>query len=399
MTTPARPRLETCTAPHATTPVRAPWERLVRALTEPAAMAGFDLADWDALVPQAYAAGLLGRLAALARRAGIEAAIPLPVQRHLNAAYTVAAQQERAVHWELTQLSAALAETGGPVVLLKGAAYAAAGLAPGPGRLFSDIDLLVPREQLAATEAALMLGGWNSSSHDPYEQRYYRQWMHELPPMTHIKRQTVLDLHHNILPETARIQTRPDLILAGARPLPGYPRFSIPAPVDLVLHSATHLFHEGEWEHGLRDLVDLDALLREHGREPVFWDRLFERAAQLNLGRPLFYALRCAERILHTPCPSDMTRRCPPVPGKAHRALMDALFVAAFATAHHSFRTRLSGVAEFALYVRSHWLRMPLPLLLPHLVRKSWQKRVLPWFEPPAEPATPAGPGGADPLR
>ena len=375
------------------------WNALLQALVDPRSMAGFDLGTWDRVVPQAHSAGLLGRLAALARREQIEASIAPQVRRHLGAALVTAEQQHRAVRWELNQLSQTLAETRGPVVLLKGAAYAAASLAPGAGRLFSDIDLLVPKVELHATEAALMLGGWNSHSQDPYEQRYYREWMHELPPMIHIKRQTVLDLHHNILPETARIQTRPDLILAGARPLPGYPRFSIPAPVDLVLHSATHLFHEGEWEHGLRDLVDLDALLREHGREPAFWDRLFERAAQLNLGRPLFYALRYAERILHTPCPSDVTRRCPQAPGKAHRALMDALFVAAFATAHHSFRTRLSGVAEFALYVRSHWLRMPLPLLLPHLVRKSWQKRVLPWFEPPAEPATPAGPGGADPLR
>jgi len=53
--------------------------------------------------------------------------------------------------------------------------------------------------------------------------------------MTHIRRQTVLDLHHNILPETARLRTWAEPILARARPLPEFPRFSIPAPVDLVL--------------------------------------------------------------------------------------------------------------------------------------------------------------------
>jgi hypothetical protein len=30
----------------------------------------------------------------------------------------------------------------------------------------------------------------------------------------------------------------------------------------MVLHSATHLFYDGELNHGLRDLVDLDDLLR-----------------------------------------------------------------------------------------------------------------------------------------
>lgn len=373
--------------------MKSAWNALRQALVEPRAMAGFDLDTWDRVIRQAHSAGLLGRLAALARREGIEASIAPPVRRHLGAALSIAEQQHRAVRWELNWLSLALAETSGPVLLLKGAAYAAAGLAPGPGRLFSDIDLLVPKDQLHATEAALMLGGWNSHSQDPYDQRYYREWMHELPPMIHIKRQTVLDLHHNILPETARIKTRPDLIIAAVRPLPGYPRFSIPEPADLVLHSATHLFHEGEWQHGLRDLTDLDALLRAHGPEAGFWSRLFERAAVLNLGLPLFYALRYSERLLATPCPPDWAERCPGRPGRAGAALMDRLFIAAFATAHHSLRTPLSGFAELALYVRSHWLRMPLPLLLPHLARKSWRKRIEPLFAKPAP--GPAGlPGG-----
>ncbi len=369
----------------------AAWDALIRALVEPRAMAGFDPATWGRVVRQAHSAGLLGRLAALARCHGVEASIAMPVRRHLNAALTMAEQQRRAVRWELNQLSLALAETNGPVLLLKGAAYAAAGLAPGGGRLFSDIDLLVPKAELHATEAALMLGGWNSNSHDPYEQRYYREWMHELPPMVHIKRRTVIDLHHNILPETARLKTRPDLILTDATALPDHPRFSIPAPVDLVLHSATHLFHEGEWEHGLRDLVDLDALLRAYGGAADFWDRLFDRAAQLGLGLPLFYALRYGERILHTPCPAGWSRRCPARPGRAGTALMDALFVRAFATAHHSFRTMGSGAAVLGLYVRSHWLRMPMHLLAPHLMRKSWEKRIKPLFEKPPPPAVEPG--------
>lgn len=358
--------------------------KLLRALREPAAMAGFTEADWDLVVRQAAAAGLLGRLAALARQANVAHALPVPVQRHLTAHRTIAEQQQRAVHWELVHLSRALEaleELPGPVLLLKGAAYAAADLPPAAGRLFSDIDLLVPKDQLGAAEAALMFGGWHASHHDAYDQRYYRQWMHELPPMVHIRRQTVVDLHHSILPETARIKTRPDLILAAATPLAEFPRFSIPSRADQVLHSATHLFHEGEWQHGLRDLVDLDALLRAYAVEPGFWDDLLQRAAELNLGRPLYYALRYGAQILQTPVPPDVLERCPAAPSAPHRALMDLLFPAAFATAHHTMRTPMSGIAEFVLYVRSHWLRMPPHLLLPHLIRKSWTRRTEGWFE------------------
>ncbi len=251
---------------------------LLAALREPAAMAGFDADAWDRVVRQAAAAGVLGRLGALARETGIDEALPAPVWRHMQALLTVAGQQQRAVRWELVQLSRTLADLAGPVLLLKGAAYAAADLPPAAGRLFADIDLLVPKSQIDAAEAALMLDGWNSSQHDAYDQRYYRKWMHELPPMMHIRRQTVLDLHHNILPETARIRVDPAPVLAAARPLPEFPRFSIPSREDQVLHSATHLFHEGEWQHGLRDLVDLDAMLRAYAHDPAFLDHLIRRA-------------------------------------------------------------------------------------------------------------------------
>ena len=43
-----------------------------------------------------------------------------------------------------------------------------------------------------------------TTHHSAYDQRYYREWMHELPPLLHVRRQTALDVHHAIAPETAR---------------------------------------------------------------------------------------------------------------------------------------------------------------------------------------------------
>jgi len=346
-------------------------DAFLHALREPTVMVSFDAETWDRVVRQARTSGLLGRLGALA--SGFSERLPEAVWQHLEAALTLAEQQRRAVHWELQHLGRALDRTEGPVVLLKGAAYAAADLAPAAGRLFTDIDLLVPRAQLGATEGALMLGGWITSPHDAYDVRYYREWMHELPPMQHIRRQTWLDVHHNILPETARRKTQPALFLAASLPLPGFPRFSIPEPADQVLHSATHLFHEGEWQHGLRDLVDLDALLRAYGVDAAFWPLLLARAETLNLGRPLYYALRYARRLLRTPMPEYLEAACPERPGRFAAALLDTLFLPAFASAHAECRTPLSGPAALALYVRSHWLRMPVHLLIPHLLRKAFK--------------------------
>ena len=353
----------------------AAWSSLLLAIREPAAMAGFDARTWDLVVRQAAQAGLLGRLGALAREAGIEPAVPANVKRHMAAVLGIANEQRRAVRWELTNLSATLAELEGPVLLLKGAAYAAADLPPAAGRLFSDIDLMVPRSQIDAAEAALMLGGWVGSHHSAYDQRYYRRWMHELPPMAHIKRQTTLDLHHDILPQTARIKTRPEAILQNASPLSSFPRFSVPAPVDQILHAATHLFHEGEWTHGLRDLTDLHLLLLQHGQAETFWDDLAERAGALGLGRPLFYGLTLCKRLLATPVPAELLRRLPARPGPRMARWMGFVFAEALTMAHKPTRSALAGPASFALYVRSHYLRMPLRLLLPHLAVKAWQRR------------------------
>lgn len=348
---------------------------LVAALREPARMAGFDAAEWTLAIRQARSAGLLGRLGVLALERGAAPDAPPAVARHLRAMMSVADKQAGAVHWEARHLSRAVGSRGVPVVLLKGAAYAAAGLPAAVGRTFTDIDILVAKDQLPEAERLLFVGGWTTGSLDPYDERYYRRWMHELPPMQHLVRGTPLDVHHNILPETARIRTRPDLILAAAEPLPGCAGLFIPSRHDQILHSATHLFHEGEWEHGLRDLSDLDLLLRAYAASDAgFWTGLLARARALHLERPLHYALRYAAAVLQTPVPQTVLQA---LPGGPLSPLMDALFMNGFSSAHASCRGPWTGLAQFFLYVRSHWLRMPVHLLAPHLLHQALRRETV----------------------
>lgn len=347
---------------------------LLDVLRDPRRMATLALRDWDLLLRQAAASGLLSRIAVTADARGLTPALPAAVQPHLTAARTLAAKQRQAVRWEVRRIAQALAGVGTPVALLKGAAYAIADLPPAAGRLFGDIDLLVPRDRLDEVEAALLLAGWHPLKQDPYDQRYYRQWMHELPPLRHIRRGTVLDVHHNLLPDTARIRTHAAPVLAAARPLAEPAGLSVPCAADLVLHSACHLFHEGEWHHGLRDLVDLDALLRAFADADEFWPQLLARADVLNLGRPLYYALDCCRRWLHTPVPDDVFGGCPQRPPRWQLPLMRRLFDAGLGSAHPTCGKRFAGVAAFALYVRSHYLRMPWRLLLPHLLHQAMRR-------------------------
>jgi hypothetical protein len=169
-----------------------------------------------------------------------------------------------------------------------------------------------------------------------------------------------------------------EVLHAAARLVPGYDNEAVLAPEHLVVHSAAHLFNEGEFEHGLRDLVDLDSLLREFGSRPEFWPELVTAATTLDLTRPVYYALRYTHGMLDTPVPEhviDAARDWRPRGALA--PLMDALFTRVLVPQHPSCSRWGTAASAFALYVRSHYLRMPLRLLLPHLARKAWRRLVV----------------------
>lgn len=344
-------------------------------LADPAMAPGLSPGRWDRLIRQARAARLAGRLAVVLEREGLLAAVPDAPRRHLEAARLLAGQQRAAAQREVSLIRDALARTGVPIVLLKGAAYAMARLPVAAGRSFGDIDLLVPREAIGDVEAALMLAGWASVHRDAYDQRYYRRWMHEIPPMQHLRRGTVIDVHHALVPPTARIAADSDKMRSACVPLDDLPGVFVLAPEDMVLHSATHLFMEGELDAGLRDLADLDALLRDFGRDAGFPERLVARAAEVGLGRPLFYALRYVSEFLHTPVPEQPMRQAragSPPPWLL--PVMDFCFRRALRPSHRSCEDAWTPLARWALYVRGHWLRMPLHLLCMHLARKAFRR-------------------------
>jgi Uncharacterised nucleotidyltransferase len=343
---------------------------LLRVLIRPAVMAELTEPEWEALLPRARACHLLARLAAAARAGGFIGSLPHRIQDHLAAVATVAAHHQRTIRWEINRIQRALRNLDVPVVLLKGAAYLAAGLPAARGRLVGDVDIMVPRHALDAVERALEGAGWQPTIKAPYSQRYYRRWMHELPPLRHRDRATIIDVHHTILPRTARLKPHPDELWALAQRLDGSP-LRVLAPTDMVLHAAAHLFHDGDLRRSLRDLVDISDLLTYFAERPAFWPSLAPRAAVLHLGRPLFYALRYCRCLLRTPIPeaviSAALRYAPPQPVVAamDRLVPDALLAGGADSAADR------NAAAMLLYLRSHWLRMPPWLLVPHLARQA----------------------------
>jgi len=348
---------------------------LVAALRAPDTVTVLDAAGWDLLVRQARRAELLASLRARLDAAGVLRAVPADARVHLESGWLAAQNQVRDVRYEVRCIAQTLARTGVRLILLKGAAYVLADLDVGQSRIFGDIDVLVPRDAIAAVEKALKADLWMPSGGDAYDEYYYRTWMHQIPPMVNAGRESIIDVHHTIVPESARFDVQAQALFACARPVPGFDNVAVLAPEHLVAHSAAHLFNEGEFEHGLRDLVDLDGLLRDFGRDPDFWPKLLAAAQTLDLTRAVYYALRYTRRLLDTPIPEEVVAAAHAWRPRGMLApLMDALFARVLVPQHASCAAPGTAAAAFALYVRSHYLRMPFRLLAPHLARKAWRR-------------------------
>ncbi len=358
-------------------PIVPPALAWLQALHQPSLVLSWSIHDWQRVTRLARRLRLLGRLAERLDDPALDRQLPDAVRRHLLAERRQSRWRLRIVSWTLEQLTLQLGPQDHPRVLLKGAAYLAQDLPVAAGRLPSDIDILVPRTALADTQARLQNADWAEAEMDLHDQRYYREWSHEVAPMRHADFGMELDLHHGILPPVASTTVDPELLLRRLQPS-GMPGWKVFCPVDQVLHCAAHLFFDSELRDRLRDLVDLDGLLRHFSQHPEFWLDLTDRAGELGLVEPLALTFHYTTRWLGTPIPDPVRRRLQPrVPGPARQAwLLPLLDRVLWPTEPDEHPARSQQLAATALLARYHWGRLPLHLLLPHLWRKARSRRV-----------------------
>jgi hypothetical protein len=327
--------------------------RLVRALTEPASTLTLTTSEWVELLTIAKAERLAGSLAH--RLSGL----PLSdvALQALDAARLNAETGRTHALWEAEMACRSLANYKVPVVLLKGTAFVAAGLDAGQGRLIGDLDILVSRTDLADVEAALLTSGWEWVKPDPYDDAYYRRWMHELPPLIHRDRDRMIDVHHTILPLTARPKPDPAAMFNDSIELENGLR--ILGREDMIIHAAAHLIADGDLAGGLRNLWDIDRLFREFDASG-FQKQLLDRATHHGLRTETERALRLSADLFETPIQQLASH------------WTDRLYIMRL-TARDGWGRETRPLIRLAFYIRSHWLRMP-PLMLARHLWTKWRK-------------------------
>jgi hypothetical protein len=199
---------------------------------------------------------------------------PPEVSDFFEAIHELNAERNRQLLAEVEALALLLNNAGIEPVLLKGAAYLAAGLYPDPAdRLLQDIDFLV--EPSVSRQAFGIVEG---AGYEPYTPNPTALVLHHYPALTQLHKVPV-EIHHaigsgacaEILPAKEIIESSTLLHLGAAR-------VRVPSPEHLI----THLIVHSQMQHGgyyriwppLRAMFDLLLLDR---RFPTAWDAVRNR--------------------------------------------------------------------------------------------------------------------------
>ena len=227
----------------------------------------------------------------------------------------------RMAHLESRLLSAldTLGEAEIDPVLLKGAALALTVYGSFVARPMSDVDLLVPRDDVMRAREALLASGWTEGVENSPE---FYEGHHHLQPLVDAQGTgTSLELHTSLFFEghpfaltSDDIRRRADKVVVRGRTV------LVPSVHDQLLHLClhfawSHMMATGAW----RAFRDLDALLRT---ERVDWKEFTKMALVARGGSACYWTFRLARTVAGISVPAWVERAlAPPEPEFALRRL------------------------------------------------------------------------------
>lgn len=287
-------------------------------------------------------------------------------QRHLKNALKVAHKQKEQVLYEAKELSCLLKPDSDFVVFLKGAAYSLSETKVGFGRIYSDIDVLVNKPQLNACEQTLAVHGWLGQEINDYDDKYYRKWAHEIPPLAHSQRGTVIDIHHNIIPiisnDAPTVEALAKHVITTSE---GIQILDLPAQ---FVHSAVHLFRNEDYSSGFRDLLDLYLMLVD--QDDKFVRSIVDTSKELGFLYEVGLAFDCVNKLVDEIIDYKLVETCL-IRSKLRIAFDRYLFKDVLLPQHSLIIGMNKPFKHFFAIVRGHFIKMPFHFLMYHLFVKS----------------------------
>jgi hypothetical protein len=297
---------------------------------------------------------------------------PEPFKRHLTSVRTFSSAQYLQVLQACRTIADDLDAANTPILLMKGAAYIVTNKANAKGRLISDIDILVEKDQLSEIESRLQANGWQAKELDDYDEKYYRDWSHELPPYFHLETGVTLDIHHNLLPGSAG-KTIDIKRIFKDKQATDTPLFALDDR-HLILHSAIHLLLNDDIEKGLRDCLDLHQMLISYVNNndinelhSLFIDSGCEGEFYILIG--LLNILFKEHSLPY--CASFLDSQAL----KKHQQHATDFSLAVFPNSEY-LADSSNTLVRFKVYVRGHLSKMPIIKFIKHMIYKSYRTLV-----------------------
>ena len=333
--------------------------------SRPCSLAEFDLPQWEQLLRILRGADMLGAFYYFLKTNELLPIVPDFFQAHLHSAKRYSDRQVQQIKTETDYLCQTLQTINCQPTFLKGAAYVLDKTSNHEGRVMTDIDILVYKDDLALVETTLKRYGWVEKKLDDYDQQYYRKWAHELPPFNHPERGVTLDIHHTIIPPISGIEI-PESLLFGTTKHTESGKITLSDPM-MVIHCIIHLFYNEDYEKSFRDIFDIHLLLTDY-EEKYQLTSICQLADELGFSKEIYYACALTDAIFKTQRVKNLT-------GQSARYthvtttnfFIKNIILPAIMPHHDLINTPWSNFARTIMFLRGHYLKMPLKVLVPHI--------------------------------
>lgn len=341
-------------------------QAIVNLFLDPASFAQHNIQEQSAFITILRNQKLLARFAYFLQSELDLESLDERVSRHLLNSLTVSKQQNKQVLSEVDEIKSILENESKFVVFLKGAAYSISGNLVGKGRIYSDIDVLVNKQDIKMCEQALALHGWLGEEISSYDDKYYRKWAHEIPPLRNMQRGTIIDVHHNIIPIVSK--DAPTVEVLASHIETDVNGIQVLSEAAQFVHSAVHLFRNEEYKNAFRDLLDLYLIVKDKSNS--FYTEIVQVAKTLGFSYETGLALYFVKYHLKLPINSKIIT---PLLGKSKiRMAFDIhLFKAVLLPSHSLIKSNNNNGKHLLAAIRGHCIKMPLYLLMYHLTIKS----------------------------
>ncbi len=229
-------------------------------------------------------------------------------------------RRRHAAMWDLERdfVLRRLAEGGIPAVLLKGAALRLTAYRDSAERAFGDIDVLVPKESLAAAVTGLTEAGYQPESEK--RQKLYLEHHHHL--ILTKPQGFVVELHWALAPVTSPFALDHAAFLRDAQwvTTPGGIPARVPSPEHMVLHLAQQNLEDGFSQ--LRRLVDVDRVVSSAAA--FDWGRLASESKRMRVQGVVALTLQLAKVLFGATVPPEFIEGLGlSATARTHLALLD----------------------------------------------------------------------------